>query len=603
MRSRRAPTRRLGLFEQAAALEAQLDARERAAMEGDRIAQMIRHGRIDANTLRGPARMARLDAALARTDALARGFLDGAAVDAEGARLLADRLSALAARDRPAEVVRLYEAMRTRAVAVPDWALGEVAGAYLALRRPREAEALYRAALKASPDDFDANLGLFYALVETEQLDAAAAHIDAYAARTPLRRHRDGQVNGERTSADIAGDQARLYADRIDAAQQRIAQRIAALPGNGEARAAEASLHLSRGWTRRGEEDLRRNLGRDPQNPALHADRAETLLALQRWEEARAELATAQALDPDNAGVRRAGESFALHERRELYVDSGYGQGKPGDPFGSRDWRVDAYLYSSPLGENWRVFLHRFDALADYNGSNTKWIRSGAGAEWRRGDWRATVEANGGNGEKNGGAATLRWQIDDQWRVYGAAESMTNDVPLQAVRAGITANRGNLGVDWRLNESRKFALAATQLEFSDGNRRQVANSSWFERWLSTPRWTLETTLGIDATQNSLGYSAAYFNPPNDHSLWASGSVENLTWRNYDRSFRQRLTLSAGEYWQSGFGGGSIRAAEYQHRWELDRDLSLRYAVGRSLRPYDGVQEPRNFATLTVLWRF
>ena len=70
-----------------------------------------------------------------------------------------------------------------------------------------------------------------------------------------------------------------------------------------------------------------------------------------------------------------------------------------------------------------------------------------------------------------------------------------------------------------------------------------------------------------------------------------------------RAFRQRLALTVGSYWQEGFGSGGIQAIEYVHRWELDRDLSLRYGIGRSLRPYDGEREARNFASLVLLWRF
>ena len=72
---------------------------------------------------------------------------------------------------------------------------------------------------------------------------------------------------------------------------------------------------------------------------------------------------------------------------------------------------------------------------------------------------------------------------------------------------------------------------------------------------------------------------------------------------YDYSFRQRLALTVGNYWQSGFGNGDTEAIEYHQRWELGRAISLRYGIGRSLRPYDGEREARNFATLTLLWRF
>ena len=322
------------------------------------------------------------------------------------------------------------------------WALNDVAGAYLTLRRPREAEALYRKVLAVSPDDPDANLGLFYALVESEQHDLATAHIDSYAARIPSRRHRDGQPNAERWSAAAASDLARIYADRLGEAQQRIGERVDAMPFNGEVRRAEASLHLARGWPREGEADLRRNLARDPRNPALHADRAETLLALQRWEEGRAELALAQRLGTDDAAVRRATQTFRLHDRRELYVDAGYGHGQPVNPDGATDYRVDTWLYSSPLAERWRVFLHQYSAYGDVDGGDTRWNRSGVGAEWRSGDWRATVEANAGEGKKTGAAASLQWQPNDYWKIYGAAESVANEIPLQAVNAGVTAKRG-----------------------------------------------------------------------------------------------------------------------------------------------------------------
>jgi biofilm PGA synthesis protein PgaA len=113
----------------------------------------------------------------------------------------------------------------------------------------------------------------------------------------------------------------------------------------------------------------------------------------------------------------------------------------------------------------------------------------------------------------------------------------------------------------------------------------------------------ETTLGGDASHNTRGTGVSYFNPKNDRSLWLAAAVENLVWRNYERSFRQRLALTGGHYWQQNFPSGSIEAIEYGHRWELERDLSVRYGIGRSFRPYDGTREARSFANLSVLWRF
>lgn len=594
--------RRLGLPGQAKASGAALSEAERAALEGDRIALLVRHGRIDAQTLTGDERYRTLDQALAATESLAGTWIDGKRPSAEETRLLVDRIAALAYRDWPAEALRLYESLLAGGVVVPAWVLNDVAGAYLALRQPEAAASLYRQIIAASPDDFDANFGLYYALLESEQPEAATEHIDAYAARLPMRRHRDGQPNGERWSALIATDQSRLYADRLAEADWRIDARVGETPNNSEARAAEASLHLMRGWPRRGEADLRRNIGRDPQNAALHADRAEALLTLQRWEEARTALASAASLSPASPAVARARESLRLHDRHELFVEAGYGKGDAA-PFGSRDWRVDTWLYSKPIAERWRVFAHNATASAEFEEGYTRWTRSGVGLEWRTGDWRATGEVNGGEGEKPGLLATLRWRPDDYWQLYANADTLTNEIPLQAVRAGVTAKRAGVGVEWRADESRRLSLGGAYSDFSDGNARSSVNAAWFERWLSGPRWMFETTLGADASHNSLGYSASYFNPTNDRSLWLTAAVEQLVWRDYDRAFRHRLALTAGTYWQEDFGSGGVQAIEYTHRWELDRDLSLRYGVGRSLRPYDGEREARNFLSALLLWRF
>lgn len=594
---------RLGLFAQAAELNAPLTAAEQRAMDGDRAALEIRYGIIDRDTLRGPARWARLDRALAASDTLAAAFLASATPDAEEQRRLNDRLSALAARQRAADAVALYEAMRERDIAVALWARREVAGSYLALRRPQPAAQLYAEVLAANPDDFDANLGLLYALIEAEEIDAATEHIDRYALRLPGRRHRDGKYNGERLSADIAADQVRIYGDRLAEAEQRISTRERSIPFNSEARQAAASLALARGWPHQGEQTLRRTLGSDPLNPALHADLAETRLTLQDWSAARASLDNALDLDPENAGVRRARETFRLHDSYELYNDSGYGKGQDIGFLGSRDWFADTYLYSRPLAESWRIFAHNYSGGADFEGRTTNWIRSGVGAEWRWLDWRLTGEVNGGSDVKAGVSGSARWKPDDHWTLAATAESVTNQIPLRAVADGISASRASLGADWRQHESRNFAISAAASDFSDGNQRRAVNAAWFERWASGPRWMFETTLGADASRNSLERSVNYYNPARDHSLWLTAAVDTLAWRNYDYSLRQRLALTGGRYWQAGYPSGALQAIEYGHRWELDRALSLRYSIGRSLRPYDGVREGRNFGTLSVLWRF
>ena len=594
----------LGLFEQAAALQAPLSDAEQRSQENDRLALQIRYGVIDANTLRGSERFAALDRALAATDAGATAFLGGAPADAEALRRLIDRVSALSARRRATDALALYDALLARGATIPDWIKRDVADSALQVRQPERAIALYRSYLTHSPDDFAANIGLFYALSDAGDLDAATTHIDAYAQRLPERRHRDGRYNGERLSADIAADQARSYAGQLNEASQRSEARLAASPFNAEARGAAASLALARGWPHRGEETLRRTLGSDPSNPSLYADLAETRLQLYDWSGAQAAFTASEGLDAENASVRRARESMSLHNGFELWMNSGYGRGgDSGGFFGNSDWHVDSFLYSPPLAENWRGFAHNYTSRADFDGSTTNWTRSGVGVEWRHLDWRISGEVNDGSDAKPGFLASARWKPDDHWSVYAGTESVTNQIPLRAVQAGISASRAEIGVDWRLNESRKLALATAVTHFTDDNRRNTLNASWFERWLSKPYWIFETTLGADASHNSADQSVAYFNPKSDRSLWLAATLENLAWRRYDYELRQRLALTSGSYWQENYGSGAIEAAEYSHHWQLGRAVAFNYSFGRLLRPYDGAREARNFATMSLLWRF
>jgi poly-beta-1,6 N-acetyl-D-glucosamine export porin PgaA len=599
---------RLGLFEQAASLGAELDPAERAAMEGDRIALAIRYGRIDAASLTGAARYERLDAALAVTDALSKDFLAGQVIDTEQRRRLYDRVSALVARQRAADAVTLFEALQARGGDAPSWAKSEVAEAYLVIRRPVEAEHLYREVLASAPDNFIANIGLFYALSDQGKADEAITHIDAAVINIPQRRRRDGRANSERLSAEIVGDQARLFAERIPEAQQRMDQHAVEAPFNGELRQAQAGLALARGWPREGEQELRSAIQQDPHNVGLHAERAEVLLGLQRWNEADAELTLARELDDSHPRVLKAMQNFELQERPELYTEAGYGSGENSSPLGSTDWHFDTWIYTPPLlsehkHSNWRGFVHLYNANAEFNEAMTRWQRTGAGVQWRSGNWQASGEINDGKDFRAGLLGTLRWQPDDHWRLTAEAESPGNDVPMQAVRAKITVNRYALGVDWVAHEARSIGIEVEKNDFSDGNQRKTLALTWFERWYSVSNWLLETRLGGDLSENSLGYLAAYFNPPTDHSIWGSVAVENLFWREYDFSFRQRLVLSAGSYWQEGFGADAIEAIEYEHRWELGPSTSLRYGIVYGRRPYDGDRESRISATASLLWRF
>ena len=62
-------------------------------------------------------------------------------------RIRVDRIQALHARQRMHDVVTAYAALQQEGVAVPDYILNEVAAAWLYLKQPEKAAALYRVVL------------------------------------------------------------------------------------------------------------------------------------------------------------------------------------------------------------------------------------------------------------------------------------------------------------------------------------------------------------------------------------------------------------------------------------------------------------------------
>lgn len=601
-------TRDLGLFEWASKFgpfdNRQLDRH----IEGDRLALEIRYGIVDRDTLCGPHRFDRLDDALASTDQLERTFLVGYSPDQEDLRRLGDRIIALHERHRDGDAVRLYETMRQRDLRIPSWTLREVAGSYLNVRRPAEAVALYQTVLSEHPEDFEAHVGLVYALLDMHDAPSAIDTIDAYAAGLPEHRRLDGKYNGERSAADILSDRARMDANRLDEAQQRLAARLSEAPSNGEVRRAMASLALARGWPRDAQQRLQGVTAMAPCDADAFAELSEAALITQDWGRARQALQVAETLDPYTSAVRRADTSMALHDRYELRVDVNYEHSQANnshasDYFGNDDWNADTTLYGPPMGEYWRWYAHNYIALADFSDSWVRWNRTGAGVEWRWLNWRLAAELNGGNVGGTGGNASLRWAPDDHWSIDASANYRTNDIPLKAVAEGIYANDVSLGIHWRLNESLGLSAVSTRTNFTDSNKRTAWSVQWEQRWVSEARWTVETLLASSGSTNTLTTAASYFNPRHDHDVLLTGIAEHVSWMDYNYRFTQRVELGVGRYWQADYSPGNMTYLRYGHAWDLGGPVEWHYGVAVVRRPYDGVQETQLRADIHLLWRF
>ncbi|CAD0326244.1 hypothetical protein LN542_19575 [Xanthomonas hortorum pv. gardneri] len=93
----------------------------------------------------------------------------------------------------------------------------------------------------------------------------------------------------------------------------------------------------------------------------------------------------------------------------------------------------------------------------------------------------------------------------------------------------------------------------------------------------------------------------YFNPRRSSTVAAGMRIDQIGWRRYDYAFRQRLEVTVGPTYQSGFGSQWVPSAAYRHLWSLGDGSALSYGVSWSRPVYDGQREQQLGFDLDFRW--
>lgn len=571
-----------------------LDAEARARVRADRAALLVRWGELPVHDPR--RRFEGTDRAI---EAL-RENLETARARGAGWPPLADLarfdlMVALRDRVRMQDVVTLHEELVDAGTDVPAYALEAAADAYLYLEQPRRAGELYREVLARGPaDDFQARMGLFYALVEQERHDQAQEVIDALAEDLPRLRANPaaGVYRGgdQRLAAEVGAALARLFADRLPEAAERLAKLGDAAPFNPSLRAERANLYRSRGWPRLALEEARIGLSTAPRHLGLRLNEAAALLDLDLVAAARTTADELYDIYPENKGVQRLAERLDAHDRPFLSLRARRGRAD-GVELGSTSRNLELDLYTSPLRERWRGWILGKSEAAEFEEGRAFHDRLGAGLQYRA----AGVTVRGAltrsrYGERRTGALLeLDVRHNDHWSYGAGVESLAATTPLRALREGIRARTARVSVAWQAHESRSAGGTVQYSDFTDGNERAELFSFWRERWRSGPVYKLDTVTEVAASDNTRA-DTPYFNPDRDLTVAVTAENRWLTWRRYQRSFEQSLYFTAGSYRQQDFASGPVWAARYAHRWSRENRFEIRYGIGWSSRLFDGDRE-------------
>ncbi|KGD92181.1 membrane protein [Achromobacter sp. RTa] len=592
------------------------DAAEMRRFEADAVAQQVR---LSSMPTRGEAeRFAIADRALARYDELIPAWRElGDAARGDVLRARIDRLHALHARVRMADLVREYEALRAEGAAVPRYALNDVASAYLYLREPEKARDIYRqvaaddAARDDDPEDRLSNeTGLYYSLAEAEAFGEASEALMATRDAYPEWVYIKGQpsripndLNLERLQTEAS---ASLLADDTEAAQRSLEHMVREAPNNSTLLAQLAATYRARSLPRASERTLKMAETLTPRSLGVENGQGFGALELQEWRQAEALSQDTLARAPEDLVSRRLARQWEVHNKAELQINGYRGLASDSPVSGSGDFGIDAVLYSKPLDYNWRVFGGGGYAAGDFEeGRGTyRWVRTGV--QWRGRDLTVEGEASThdyGHGVKPGLRLSAAYDVDDHWQVGGSAELMSRETPLRALASGVSSNSLSGFVRWRANERREWTLALSPSHFSDGNNRWALGLNGRERVYTAPHLKADLEFDISTQRNSGGNDVPYFNPRSDLMLLPGVRLTHTLYRRYETAWEQIGTIGAGAYTQQYYGTGGVIALGYGQRYRANDVLDMGAMITGISRPYDGDRERELRIVFDLAYRF
>ncbi|MNF37894.1 Poly-beta-1,6-N-acetyl-D-glucosamine export protein precursor [compost metagenome] len=588
-------------------------------LEGDLAAERVRLAELATRSEK--ERYVIADRALADYDKLIATWSADPAAHDDVVRWRIDRMGALKARARTADVISEYQKLLAEGVKIPTYALRWVASSYLDQRQPETSTELYRQVLTApdadAGDRLEDSTALYYSLLESDKAEEARKVADDLAKsqnpRIELKGLPVGNPNDAWMDAQQLAAQAGTYGSDLPHGEEQLKALVDQAPGNTGLRLAQADLYLARDWPRRAENQLKETESMAPRDVGLEIGQAHTAMDLQEWRQMDALTDDVVARFPDNRQVQRLARQREVHDMAELRVETYGGKSYGGDNNndagavnGSRDFGIETTLYSPPINEDWRVFAGAGYATGEFQEGTGHHRFQRVGLERRTRDMTLEAEVSNhsyGFGSKQGARLAIARDIDDHWQYGGSLEYFSAATPLRALNSDITANGGSGFIRWRANESREWKLAVSPSHFSDGNNRVEALITGREGVYSAPGLQVDVGLEVGSSHNSKSDDVPYFNPKSDFSVLPTVNVNHVLYHRYETAWSQQFQAGAGTYSQRDHGTGGMALLGYGQRYAWNDVFEVGGMLSVINRPYDGDRETDLRLLVDLTYRF
>lgn len=524
-----------------------------------------------------------------------------------------DSLVILNTLEKHDEVVAAYRSLQADGLQVPPYALAKVGDSLLATRHPEEAATALETSLAAMPGEFDIQLLLAYAYLESEQHARALATLDALVkANDPWPRApgaRRGHQNWHRFDADTNRAMVTAYGNRLQEAQTALEALASIAPNNAGLQSRLGNVFSMRGWTARALERQRMAMTLDPRSTEARIGATESLLALDRVGAARVLHDELLEQFPGNTHVQRLDRYWDAHLgwRGRAWAAGGRsdaeGSTSTASPLGNRDGEYGVYVESPMLADRWRLTAQASDGWADFQGERVHARYTGMGLLYAHDRLSLEAQALRPNDrylDDTAFGVRAGWRFGDTVSASAGAFHADPEASLQARRSGIGADSWQAGLVWTPSEQGQLGARYKHWDYDDGNERQELGVYGQRRWITRPHLLVDMIGDAYASRGSRD-DAPYFNPSQDRAFNGGVRIDHVAWRRYERHLRQRLELTAGSYWQAGFGSAWVPRASYRHEWKLGIGHVLDYGIAWSRPVYDGQREQRVALDIEYRW--
>jgi biofilm PGA synthesis protein PgaA len=179
----------------------------------------------------------------------------------------------------------------------------------------------------------------------------------------------------------------------------------------------------------------------------------------------------------------------------------------------------------------------------------------------------------------------------------GGAQLFSRDIPLRALKAGITANSYNVNADWFQSHVRNVRMDADFMTFSDDNVRSALSATDREHLYASKAFGFDGLLGLAGSQNSKDEYRPYFNPRADAQGTIGGQLTQPLYQTDTITYDHHLEVKPGVYWQQYYGSSPAITADYGQHVNYANVLDTSLDVIFNRQDSDGA--PENSMTLLL----